>query len=69
MQAVATQLRRISELDPLPDGQYDGRWGGYHVTFVVDGIEYEAQTNIGIRTPNAPCVVTVSGGKMTVEPA
>jgi len=64
---VATKLRRKQELDSLPDGTYDGTWGGYHVCFSVAGIEYELQTTDGIRTPSAPCKVVVHEGGITVE--
>ena len=63
----ATQLRRISNVETLPDGVYDGVWGGYCVNFSVKGVEYEAQTLIGIRTPRAECNVTVDDGTISVE--
>ena len=53
---------------PIPDGQYEGTWGGYHVRFKVDhGREITAKTSVGIRTPSAPCIVTIAGDKATVN--
>ena len=51
----------------LPDGVYDGIWGGYRVTLNVGGIQYEAQTQDGIRTPRAECKVTSKDGMLLVE--
>lgn len=64
---VATQLRRKQDLDTLPDGTFSGVWGGYQVTFAIAGIEYEARTQEGIRTPAARCRVIVHDGGITVE--
>ena len=52
---------------PISDGIYLGRWGGYKVRFDVGGSTFEATTEEGIRTPSAPCVVTVKDGKISVE--
>jgi hypothetical protein len=67
MKTPATQLRRVEALDLLPDGVYDGVWGGYVVRFTVDGIDYEAHTSEGIRTPRAKCKITITNGKLSVE--
>ena len=66
MKTPATQLRRIVNVSTIPDGVYDGVWGGYCVNFSVDGVEYEAQTLEGIRTPRAECKVTVDDGTISV---
>jgi hypothetical protein len=67
MATTATGLRRTEDVERLPDGIYDGIWGGYVVRFSVNGSEYEAKTGVGIRTPCAPCKVTSKDGKLTVE--
>lgn len=67
MATPANMLRRIEEIKRLPDGVYDGIWGGYVVRFVVNGVDYEAQTRDGIKTPRAACKVTSKNGKLTVE--
>lgn len=51
----------------VPNGQYDGVWGGYQVKFECNGFPYGFRTKDGIRTPAAPCVVTVCFDKVTVE--
>jgi len=49
-------------------GTYKGNWGGYVVSFKVDGVEYTFQVANGIRTPFARCNVTISDiGTITVE--
>lgn len=53
--------------EQIPDGTYSGVWGGYRVTFRAQGATYNARASNGIRTPNAPCRVTVESGRMTVE--
>lgn len=66
-QTKAISCKRV-HVDELPrDGVYPGRWGGYTVTFRAAGLEYEARTVDGIRTPSAPAKVTVSGSQIYVE--
>jgi len=69
MKTCATQLRRVEklELNAIPNGHYKGTWGGYMAHFSANGIQYEAQTKDGIRTPSAACVVRVKDGTITVE--
>lgn len=69
MKTYATQLRRVEklEMDAIPNGPYKGTWGGYVVHFTANGIQYEAQTKDGIRTPGTACVVQVKDGTITVE--
>lgn len=61
---------KIIEIYPsakIPEGTYDGIWGGYEVTFKVADTTYKAKTDIGIRTPAAPCYVISKKGQLTVE--
>lgn len=58
---------RRSDPATLPDGEYEGTWGGYVVKVIFNGIEYRGDTNVGIRTPCAPCIVTVLNGEMSVK--
>lgn len=50
-----------------PNGTYTGSWGGCRVWFKVDDAVYTGETQIGIKTINAPCVVTVSESGVSVE--
>lgn len=62
-----TKITELTPQDKVPDGVYDGIWGGYVVTFSVNGINYEAKTEEGIRTPAAKCRVISTNGKLTVQ--
>lgn len=53
--------------DPnLPNGEYEGRWGGYVVDVEIAGRHYRMETDVGIRTMNCPCRVKVDGENITV---
>lgn len=67
MKSLAYRLRTLPDEPKLPDGVYQGVWGGYHVRFAVHDVTYECQTTLGIRTPNTPCTVTIANGQITVE--
>ncbi len=63
-----TRVRKVSEFVQPPAGTYSGTWGGYTVRWEVDGIRYEAESTIGIRTPCAHCQVFVDDrGEVTVK--
>lgn len=64
---MKTDLKELNPPDPLPDGAYEGTWGGYDVTFIVNGVTYRAKTDIGIRTPNARCTILVEAGRLSVR--
>ena len=66
MATKAIEVKRVEKDIHLPDGVYDGIWGGYQVTFEVAGIQYEAKTESGIRTPRAKCYVTIKDGRVSV---
>lgn len=51
----------------LPNGEYEGTWGGYEVTVEIDGATYRFKTEDGIRTFNASVLVTVKDGVVSVE--
>ena len=67
MITTATNVRRIDPNIVIPDGVYNGIGVAYRVVFKVDGVEYEANTFNGIRTPPAKCTVTVKSGVLSVE--
>lgn len=65
MKAKGLSITRT--VNSLPDGHYKGRWGGYLVTLEIGGDVYYIDTNIGIRSMSAPCVVVVKDGEIAVE--
>ena len=66
---MTARVVKIREVRPanLPDGKYDGVWGGYVVKVSIGNANYELTTDLGIRTPAAPCLVSVDGSNVTVE--
>ncbi len=65
MSKVVT-CRKIIERRP-PKGVYSGTWGGYVVKFTAKGSHYEVNVDTGIRTPNAPCKITVTNDDIKIE--
>jgi hypothetical protein len=55
------------DISKLPDGEYKGIWGGYEAIIVIDGLQYRLETEKGIRTNSAPCVVCIKDGEATIE--
>lgn len=53
--------------DEIPDGDYDGYWGGCVVWFVCQEREYELLVDEGVKTPMAPCVVHVREGLVSLS--
>lgn len=55
----------------LPDGEYEGVWGGYVVTvnfsFGLGDLKIKMAASDGIRTVASPCVVTIKDGVATVK--
>ena len=54
-------------LSDIPDGEYQGVWGGYEVRVMIQDKTYQFTTNDGIRTMDAPCIVTAKDGKIIVK--
>lgn len=69
MKTIASNPKPIIPESSPPPGSYQGTWGGYKARFYANGHWYEVDTFDGIRTPAAPCVVTISEQGITVESA
>lgn len=67
MNVTASDVRVEIPIAEIPDGEYQGKWGGYTVTFKVDGKRHEAKTSIGVRCIDCPCTVVVRGGQIQVN--
>jgi len=70
MKAVITKAEMINSvsLESLPEGDYNGTWGGYKATITIEGFQYRLRTSAGIRARSAPCIVRVGeGGSIVVE--
>lgn len=62
-----SNIKLVETENKLLSGDYEGVWGGYVVRFQAEGLIYEGQTNIGIRTMAAPCIVTITEKGATVR--
>lgn len=51
----------------VADGQYQGKWGGYKITFEYGNKEVTVDTEIGVRGMNVPCTFRVVDGKLVQE--
>ena len=51
----------------VPDGDYEGTWGGYRATFEFEGRRYECDTKRGIRTPSVPAIIRISQSGISVS--
>jgi len=68
MRAKVVDYRTVKPpIAGIPHGTYKGVWGGYTVRVTVDHTQFELKTDVGIRTPNADCVVTSGPDGVFVE--
>lgn len=51
----------------IPDGVYDGIWGGYEVKMKVNGTAVKFNTKSGVRGINIPVTVTVTDGEAKIR--
>ena len=64
---VEVSRKQIVAGKDLPDGVYEGTWGGHEVKVSIEGIEYNIETDIGVRTFGMPCVVRIKAGEITID--
>lgn len=69
---MTTRVLEVETFQPVPlaevpDGEYYGTWGAYYAEVTIDGKRHRFRTENGIRTMNAPCVITVRDGQATVR--
>lgn len=50
-----------------PDGQFDGQWSGYVITFKTPMGVFRGLADIGVRGIDVACIVTVKSGKTSVR--
>jgi hypothetical protein len=69
METQATSIEAFDavESDSLPNGDYEGIWGGYVVTAEIGGRHYHLKTKDGIRCSNCACTVLVRNGVVSVR--
>jgi len=67
MKTAAYNVEEITIPPSIPDGIYDGIWGGYEIVFYACGKTFKAKTEEGVRGFGIKCAVSVCNGKITVS--
>ncbi|MBP6538899.1 MAG: hypothetical protein KA234_01085 [Saprospiraceae bacterium] len=58
---------KVPQVTTLPDGLYNGLWGGYAIDIDYKGKKYELATEEGIRGMNIKVVVQIDKGVATFD--
>lgn len=52
MKTIGTNLKIVGLIKSIKNGAYQGVWSGHVVNFRIDDIEYQCDTEIGVRGLN-----------------
>ena len=58
---------KVPQVTTLPDGYYNGVWGGYSIDVNYKSKAYELETEDGVRGINVKVIVEVKDGIATFE--
>jgi len=58
---------KVPQVAKLPDGVYNGTWGGYVIELVYQGKTFQLKTEEGVRGMGFKVVVFVKDGVATYE--
>ena len=58
---------KVPQVTTLPDGYYNGVWGGYSIDVIYKSKAYELETEEGVRGINVKVIVEVKDGVATFE--
>lgn len=58
---------KIPQIVTLPDGYYNGTWGGYVIDVQYNGKMFELETVAGIRGSGIKVIVKVENGEATFD--
>jgi len=64
---ILSITRKIPKETSLPDGFYNGVWGGYVIDITSNGIQYELATEVGVKGMNIKVVVLIENGVATFD--
>ena len=64
---VTSITEKLPQPAQLPDGLYNGIWGGYVIELTHNGKKYELNTEEGVRGINIKVVVEIKDGVATFE--
>lgn len=58
---------KIPQITTLPDGYYNGIWGGYVIDIYYNGKMFELETEEGVRGSGFKVIVQVENGVATFD--
>lgn len=64
---VLSITKKIPKTTTLPNGYYNGIWGGYIIEVDYSNERYELTTEIGVKGVNIHVVVKVIDGNITFD--
>ena len=64
---VISVLKKVPKETTLPDGLYNGTWGGYVIELKYNNDTYELVTEDGVRGINIPVIVEIREGEVTFD--
>lgn len=67
MSKILSISKKVPKEVILPDGYYQGTWGGYCITVRYNGSEYELKTEEGVRGIGIKVVVTIQNGEASFK--
>lgn len=64
---ITSITEKVPQTTTLPDGIYQGIWGGYEIDLKYNDKHYILVTEEGVKGINIKVVVTVNGGRVTFD--
>ena len=64
---ITSITKKIPKTTTLPDGLYNGTWGGYVIEINYKGSTYELATEESVRGINIKVVVEIKDGEPTFD--
>ena len=64
---VKSITEKVPQITTLPDGFYNGVWGGYVIEVSFEGKTFELATEIGVKGISIKVVVEVADGEATFD--
>jgi len=64
---IKTIREKVSQVTTLPNGLYNGVWGGYNITVRYGDKDYELETEVGVKGISINVVVQIIDGVATFD--
>lgn len=65
MNKITKITEKLPQPATIPDGIYQGIWGGYKIEVKIKDKTYEMTTEEGVRGINVPVIITIKDGEAT----